>query len=156
MYVDAGLLCAGSLSGTTNVITGQSVVGTGNINSTNVVDLLQNRDIGEGAPFFGRFEVGTAVAGGTSVEMQVIAHDDTGQSTNVTVIGTSGAIPVASLTAGARFAVACNPRIANKGQRYLSQRFVVVGTTTGGVIVGDFGLEIQNGMDFFPSGFSVL
>lgn len=155
MYVDNNLMVSGSISGST--VTGQNVFSAGtSVLSTNTIDLLQNRDIGEGWDVFGRFQVTTAAAGGTSIEMQIIVADDAALSSNVTVVGTTGAIPVASLVAGARFACAINPRIANKGQRYMGARYTSVGTTTACAVVGDVGAEIQDGQKFYPSGFAVL
>jgi len=156
MIVDAALALSGSILG--NTVTGQNVyASSASVLSTNTVDLGIARDIGEGSDFvFGRFEVTTAFAGGTSAEFQVIAADDAALTSNVTVIGTTGAIPVASLTAGARFACDVNPRIASKGQRYLGLRTVNVGANTAGAIYGDIGAEIQDGQKFYGSGFAVL
>lgn len=156
MIVDAALALSGSILG--NTVTGQNVFGNGtSVLSTNTVDLGIARDIGEGSDFvFGRFEVTTAFAGGTSCEFQVITADDAALSTNVTVLGTTGAIAVASLTAGARFACDVNPRIASKGQRYIGLRAVNVGNNTAGAIYGDVGAEIQDGQKFYGSGFAVL
>jgi hypothetical protein len=154
MYVDNNLLVSGSISGST--ITGQTVTGASAVLSTNTIDLLQARDIGEGADTFGRFEVTTAFTGLTALEMQVVIADDAALSTNLTVIGTTGAIPVASLTAGARFACDINPRIASKGQRYMGCRYVPTGTGTAGALLGDIGAEIQDGQKFYPAGFAVL
>lgn len=154
MMCDNNLLVSGSISGST--ITGQTVTGTGNVLSTNTIDLGTNRDIGEGPDFYLRAEVVTAVAGATSIEIQAIAADDAALSSNVTVIGTTGAIPVASLTAGARFAAALNPRLGSKGQRYLGARYVITGTGTAGAFVADYGLEVQDGQKFYPAGFAVL
>lgn len=156
MYIDNNLLVSGSVSAA-GVVAGQNVFSAGtSVLSTNTIDLLQARDIGEGADLYGRFEVTTAAVGGTSIEMQIIAADDAGLSTNVTVLGTTGAVPVASLTLGSRFACAINPRLANKGQRYVGARYVSVGTTTAGAVMGDIGLEIQDGQKFYPNGFAVL
>lgn len=155
MYVDNNLLLSGSISGST--VTGQTVTGTNtSVLSTNTVDLLQTRDIGEGKDIFGRFQCVTAASGGTSVEFQVIAADDAALTTNVTVIGTTGAIAVASVTANARFACDVNPRIGSKGQRYVGLRYVLVGAVAAGAYVGDIGIEIQDGQKFHSSGFSVL
>ncbi|MBU3640521.1 Bbp16 family capsid cement protein [Polynucleobacter sp. Fuers-14] len=163
MILDALLTLAGSIVG--NTVTPQTVTGTNtNVLSTNVIDLStggipsgQVRDIGEGSDIPAlRVEVMTAFAGATSVEFQAIQHDDTAQSTNVTVVGSTGAIPVASLVAGARFVAEINPRIASKGQRYLSGRFVIVGAGSAGAIFADIGVEIQDGQKFLPSGFAVL
>lgn len=156
MIVDALLVVSGAVSAA-GVVSGQTVTGTGNVLSTNTVDLLQNRDIGEGNDLVKlRAEILTAFAGATSVEIQAIVADDAGLTTNVAVIGTTGAIPLASLAAGARFAAELNPRIGNKSQRYLGARYVIVGTGTAGAVFTDFGSEIQDGQKFYPSGFAVL
>jgi hypothetical protein len=154
MIVDNNLLVSGSISG--NTVTGQTVTGTGPVLSTNTIDLMQARDVGEGEDLFIRSEVVTAVAGATSIEVQAITADDAALSANVTVVGTTGAIPAASLTAGARFAAKMNPRIGSKGQRYLGARYVITGTGTAGAFVTDFGLETQDGQKFYPAGFAVL
>ena len=162
MMTDALLVVAGSIVGST--VNPQSIVGSGSLLSTNVIDLStggipagQVRDIGEGSdiPVL-RAQIMTAVTGPTSVEYQVIQHDDIAQSTNVTVVGTTGPIPAASMVAGARFVAQINPRIGSKGQRYLSGRWVIVGTVSTGAIFADLGIEIQDGQKFLPSGFAVL
>ena len=155
MYVDNNLLLSGSISGAT--VTPQTVTGTNtSVLSTNTVDLSQARDMGEGQGLFGRFQVSTAASGGTSVEFQVIAADDAALSSNVAVCGSTGAIAVASLTAGARFACGVNPRLASKGQRYMGLRYVLVGAVAAGAYVGDLGIEVQDGAKFYPSGYAVL
>lgn len=155
MIVDNNLLVSGSISG--NTVTGQTVTGTNtSVLSTNTIDLLQARDVGEGENLSLRAEVVTAVAGATSIEVQAIQADDAGLTTNVTVVGTTGAIPLASLTAGARFVADLNPRIGSKGQRYLGARYVIVDAGSAGAFVADFGIEIQDGQKFYPAGFAVL
>lgn len=155
MIVDALLTLSGTISG--NTVTGQTVTGADTtVLSTNTVDLGIARDIGTGGDFYGRFEVSTAAVGGTSVEFQVIAADAANLTGNVTLMGTTGAIAVASLTNTARFACAINPRLASKGQRYVGLRFVIVGAVTAGAYYGDLGLEIQDGQKFYGAGFVVL
>jgi len=147
MYVDAFL----TLSSV------QTVTGTNtSVLSTNTIDLGIQRDIGEGRDLYLRTQVGTAFAGATSVEIQAIVADDAALTTNVTVIGSSGAIPLASLTAAARFAVELNPRIGSKGQRYLGARYVIVGTGSAGTVTSDIGIEIQDGAKFYPVGTVVI
>lgn len=166
MIVDALLTLHGSISG--NTVTGTNAFATNaNVNSTNVVDLssgyapngigaVQTRDVGAGNDLTRmRVAVTTAFTGGTSAEFQIIAHDDTGQATNVTVVGSSGAIPVASLTAGARFEVEINTRLLSKGQRYLSMRTVNVGANAAGAIFADFGPDLED-FKTYPVGFAVL
>ena len=156
MYVDNNLVVSGAVSAA-GAVSGQTVTGTGNVLSTNTIDLGVARDIGEGNDRLKlRAEVLTAFAGATSVEMQAIVADDAALSSNVTVIGTTGAIPLASLTAGARFAVELNPRIGSKSQRYLGVRYVIVGTGSAGAVFADFGAEYQDGQKFYPNGFAVL
>ena len=155
-YVDNNLLLSGSIS-STGAVAGQTVFSAGtSVLSTNTVDLGTARDMGEGGDLFGRFEYTVAAVGGTSIEMQVISADDAALSVNVTVIGTTGAIPVASLTVGSRTACDINPRIGSKGQRYLGLRYISVGTTTAGSVFGDLGAEIQDGQKFYANGFAVL
>lgn len=157
MYVDNNLTVSGGVSAT-GAVSGQTVTGNNtSVLSTNTVDLSVARDIAEGnnMPKL-RAQVMTSFAGATSVEIQAIVADNEALSTNVTVIGSSGAIPLASLTAGARFVVELNPRIASKGQRYLGARYVIVGNGTAGVVFTDFGLEVQDGQKSYPSGFAVL
>jgi hypothetical protein len=166
-YVDNNLVLGGSIaySGGTVTITGQSIVGTNtSVLSTNVIDLAsggipsgQTRDMGSGADYdYLRTIVTTAFAGATSVEFQAIQHDDTAQSTNVTVVGTTGAVLLANLTLGARLVAQINPRIGSKGQRYMSGRFVIVGAGSAGTAFVDIGAEFQDGQKFYPNGFAVL
>ncbi len=154
MMVDANLAVAGSITG--NTITGQAVFASNaNVTSANTVDLLQARDIAEGRDLYGRVEVTTAAAGGTSMEFQFIVADDAALSVNVTQIATTGAIPVASLTAGARFTCKLNPRLGSLSQRYLGMRCVNVGLNTAGAVYADVGIEIAD-VKIYPSGFSVM
>jgi hypothetical protein len=156
MMIDNNLVVSGAVSAA-GVISGQTATGTDtSVLSTNTIDLGTTRDLGEGADQYGRFEVITAASGGTSVEFQVIAADAAALTGNVTVVGTTGAIAVASLTAGARFACAINPRLASKGQRYLGVRYVTVGAVAAGAYFADIGCEVQDGQKFYPNGFAVL
>lgn len=166
MITDAFLALAGSISG--NTVTPASVFGagttivSGSFTGGNVIDTAAPgnpsgnvRDIGEGGELYLRVQVSTAAVGGTSMQFNVVSADDAAITTNVTVIGTTGAIPVASLTAGARFAAELNPRIASIGQRYIGLQVVNVGTNTAGAIYADIGDGIQDGQKFYPSGFTI-
>ncbi len=158
MYVDNNLTVAGGITAA-GAVSYQTVTGASAVLSANTVDLLQNREMGQGQELFARAQVGTAFAGLTSLTVEVIQADDAALSSNVSVIGSSGAIPVASLTAGARFAVAANPKIGSKGQRYMGLRFTPAGTGTAGTLFADFGVEIDDalaGAKAYPSGFAVL
>lgn len=156
MYVDNNLVVSGAITAA-GAVTYQSVLGNGTtVLSTNTIDLGTNRDIGEGEDLVLRCEIGTAVSGGTSLEIQVITADDAGLTSNVTVLGTTGAIPVASLIAGSRWVVDPRPMIGSKGKRYLGAQYINVGNNTAGTAFADFGLEVQDGQKFYPSGFAIL
>lgn len=125
MYVDNGLLVSGSVSAA-NVITGQTVNGSGNVLSTNTVDLLQNRDLGEGLDVFARVQATVAQAGATSVEVQAITADDAALTANINVLATTGALAIAKWSVGARQAIKLSGVLNSKGQRYLGDRKSVV------------------------------
>lgn len=155
MYLDNNTLVSGSITG--NTLTPQTVTGTDTtVLSTNTVDLGVNRDIGAGSDYPKLHAlVGTAFSGGTSVEIQAIVADNAALSSNVTVVGSSGAIAVANLTAGARFAVEINERIGSLGKRYLGVRYVTVGAVSAGTMTAFYGLDTQDGQKFYPGGFTV-
>lgn len=122
--------------------------------STDKIDLLSAREIGEGADLFFVFSVGTAFAGGTSITFQIVTDDNTALS-SPTVIAASAAIVTASLTAGAQFVVPIPPQIASLGERYLGVQYTVVGTYSAGTITADVVHNIQDGKKFYASGFTV-
>lgn len=155
MITDALLAVSGSITG--NTITPQSIFASGaTVVSTNTIDLGVARDMFEGDDhLFARGEIVAAVTGGTSVEIQIITSASANLGTP-TVIGTSGAIPVATLVAGYRFAIQGNPKLASTGQRYLGLQYVNVGANTTGTAYADFGAELQDGQKFYGSGFAVL
>ena len=154
MMQDAQLLLSGTINGTTNAITPQTV--TAAAVSSNTVDLLQARDLGEGTDLFGRFQVATAATGGTTLEFQIIAADDAALGTNITVLGTTGPIPLARRTAGARCACGTSPVLGRIGQRYVGARYVPTGTFTAGAYVADIGIEVQDGQTFYPANQSII
>lgn len=153
MITDANLLLSGTLKADGS-ITPQTV--TANAVSANTVDLRQATDIGQGQPLFGRFYVHTAAVGGTSLEMQIIAADNEALTAGVVVLGTTGAVPLAQLKAGARFACALSPQIASTGKRYMGARYVAQGTFSAGAYTADVGLEIQDGQKSTPRGYNVI
>lgn len=124
--------------------------------STDTIDLSVARDMGEGRELFMNFAVGTAFAGGTSTNFEIIIADNAALSSNVVVVGASGAIATADLTAGRTIAVNINPQVASLGKRYLGARYTVVGTNSAGTVTADVVLDIQDGRKSYPSGFSVV
>ena len=121
--------------------------------STDTVDLGVARDIGAGENLYMNFTVGTAFAGGTSTEFQVIGSASADLS-SPTVLGSSGAIATAGLTAGKRAAVRVNPAIGSNGLRYFGARYVVVGTNTAGTVTADVVHGVQD-QKSYASGFTV-
>lgn len=124
--------------------------------STDSIDLSLARDIGEGQDVVFNFSVGTAFAGGTSVQFEVIVADNAALTTNPVAVGSSAAIATASLTAGKMEAVRVNPQIASLGKRYMGARYTVVGTMTAGTVTADVVETIQDGRKAYASGFTVV
>lgn len=124
--------------------------------STDTVDLSVARDIGEGQDLFMNFAVTEAFAGGTSTNFEVIIADNAALSSNVQVIGASGAIVTASLPLGTNVAVRLNPQIASLGKRYLGARYTVSGTNSAGKVTADIVMDIQDGKKYYASGFAVV
>ena len=119
----------------------QSLAGTGNILSTNVIDLgvagtlakdgtaIRN-DVGRGEEPKVFAQITADVSGGTSVQLQLVQADDSAMSTNLEVLEQTDAIAVATLKAGYQFRLTRIPPGVTR--RYLAMRYVVVGTNTSG------------------------
>ena len=123
--------------------------------STDTIDLVQARDIGEGTPLYMNFAVTTAMTGGTSIKFEVITSANANLS-SPTVIGSSDAIATANLTLGKNVVVRFNPLIAEKGERYIGARYTVSGTYNGGKITADVVETIGDGRKYYASGFTVV
>ena len=124
--------------------------------STDTIDLSVARDIGEGKDLYMNFAVTEAFAGGTSTNFEVIIADNAALSSNVVVVGASGATVTADLTLGKNIAVRINPLVGSLGKRYIGARYTVSGTNTAGKVVADIVETIQDGKKFYASGFSVV
>lgn len=162
MILDRNLIVSGSVGGTATSpsITGQAVTTTAV--STDTIDLSVARDIGSGGEdLILRAEITTLFAGLTSLNIEAIVTDAADLTGNVTVIGSTGAITLASggLAAGERYNVRLNPRLAalaRTGRRYLGVRYTVVGTASAGAVFADFGVGVQDGLKNYASGYSIL
>lgn len=124
--------------------------------STNTIDLLTAQDIGEGEDLYANFSVPTTCTSGSSstVTFQTIVSASAAL-TSPLVVGSSDAIPVASLTAGYRTSVAINPQIKSLGKRYLGVQYVVAGgSLTGGAISADINIGVTDRKEY-ASGFKV-
>jgi len=124
--------------------------------SADTIDLSQARDMGEGQDLFMNFALTAAFAGGTSTNFEVIIADNAALSSNVVVVGASGAIATANLTLGANFPVRINPIVGSTGKRYMGARYTVVGTNSAGTVTADVVTDIQDGKKFYASGFAVV
>jgi hypothetical protein len=124
--------------------------------SSDTIDLSVARDIGEGHNLNMNFAMTEAFAGGTSTNFEVIIADNAALSSNVVVVGASGAIATADLTLGKNVAVRINPLIGSLGKRYIGARYTVSGTNTAGKVTADIVETIQDGKKFYASGFSVV
>jgi hypothetical protein len=150
------------LSGTvpaTGSVTGQAALPASGtpVLSTNTINLSNIRDIGEGEDMYMVFTVVAAYNNLTSLQFEVIGSTATDLSTGVVPIGSSGAVPLASLTANATFYVRINPQNASKGTQYLGARYTTVGTTpTTGSVCAYITKDIQDGRKYYPSGFSII
>jgi hypothetical protein len=155
MYVDNNLIVSGGVTAA-GVVSFQTVIGSLVVLSTNTIDLGVARDIGAGEDTFLRVEVGTAFTGLTALDLEAIVADDAALSVNVTTVGELKGIPVASLAAGARFAIDISPLLGSNGRRYLGARFTPTGTGTAGTLFADYGLETQDGGKSYASGFAII
>ena len=144
MFIDANLVFDQGTYSYTTGMTGANQFGSGTTTtSTNIIDLLNARDIGAGtandhSDLTVEFLVTTAYAGGTSVNFQVQGSTD---STTWTTYCESGAIAIASLGAGK--AVKLKMPIVNPDDgalpRYLRTAYVNVGANTAGAVIAWLG-----------------
>jgi len=157
MILDNYLVVSGTVPAT-GVVTGQSVLPASGtpVVSTDTIDLVSIRDIGEGQDLYMIFTVVAAYNTLTSLTFEVIGATNAALTTGVTVLGSSGAVALASLTANATFVVRINPALYSTGTRYLGARYSTVGTTpTTGSVCAYIVQDIQDGKKFYTSGFTV-
>lgn len=120
----------------------QAVTGTGNILSTNAIDMgvagtvakdgaAVYHDLGRGGEDVEVFaQVVADCVGGTSLTFQLVMADDAALTTNLSVVQQTDAIPLATLKAGYQARFSCLP--AGLSKRYLGMRYVAAGTFTAG------------------------
>jgi hypothetical protein len=159
MILDNYLVVSGTVPAT-GVITGQAalpVAGTPVV-STDTIDLVNTRDIGEGQDLYMVFTIVAAYNTLTTLTIEVIGATNAALSSGVTVLGSTGAIALASLTANATFMVRINPALYSTGTRYIGARYTngAGGSTpTTGSVCAYLVQDIQDGRKFYASGFTV-
>lgn len=134
MITDAFTLFSGALSAA-GVLTGQAITASPTV-STNSYDTgpraigsNQPVDLGNGNEIKVAISVLVAPTVATSVEFQLVQADDAALTTNVEVLSSTGAIPIASLPLGLLLELQFIG--ANlTARRYVGVRYVVVGTAT--------------------------
>ena len=163
MFIDQLSVVAGTVPAT-GAMTGLSLATTAAATavSTDSIDLGIARDIGEGSDLYFMIHVVAAVTGATSVQWDAIYATDGPLTTGVIVGGSTGAIPVASLTAGSVHVIDLTPVLrynatseSSKAARYLGLRYIVIGTASAGSYCGYITLNPQDGKKFYASGFTV-
>lgn len=133
--------------------------------STNTIDLLAHRDIGAGKQLRAQFYVNETFAGGTALQVVLLAHRTAVVATDVSayefaVIGSSESFtlaPVNYLLAGKFFSVPLadipQPKLDTfstgystnyAGLRYVTASYVVTGTWTAGKLSGGIVLQASD------------
>ena len=124
---------------TYQTVTGASaVVSANSFDTTGASPTGQNIDLGKGEEMDIVAQVGTAFAGLTALEVQFISADDAALTTNVTVLGSTGAVPVANLGAGQQVVLATPVADPRTVRRYDGLRYVPTGTGTAGTVFAAF------------------
>lgn len=161
MILDAAMLLSGAVSAA-GVLTGQSLVGTGNILSTNTIDIApltlggnQPGDTGVGEDLYLEFGIVVAVAGGTSVRFQIVQADDAALTSGVQVINQTDDIPIVNLGVGALVPLGWDPAQPYNPKRYVGARYVVTGTNTAGTVTAAVVKNQQTRQMSYKSGYAV-
>lgn len=148
MITDALLTVSGS-NNPGAAITGQAI--TADAYSTDTIDLLQARDVGEGESLYMVFTVVQAFNTLTSLDLEVVTSANANLSSH-TVIAERNVL-LAGLTAGAQYVIKIPPQVGSLGERYLGARYDVNGTNpTQGSILAQVVLDLQDGMKFYARG----
>jgi hypothetical protein len=158
MILDGAL----QFTGTPGTVSGDSPT-TGTQQSTNVIDLLNARDLGIGDDPALKIliEILTAFAGGTSLEVQLQGAPDNGSGApgSYTTMADTGALAEAGLVAGRYIMAIDMPRILLPSPlapglqalpRFLRLQYVSVGTHGAGAIYGGIVLDRQDQISYPP------
>lgn len=164
MILDGAL----QFTGTAGTVSNDSPT-TGTQQSTNVIDLVNARDmgIGDDPALKLMVEILTTFTGGTSLQLQLQGAPDNGSGSpgSYTTMWDSGAIAEASLLAGRYLANIDMPRtilaLPNTGAsaaqalpRFLRLQYITVGTHGAGAIYGSIVLDRQDYVAY-PAGITI-
>jgi hypothetical protein len=136
----------GTYSASTGIIGINQFASGATTTSTNTIDMINNRDLGDGPGANSlaiQFQITTAYTGGTSVNFQVQGSTD---NTTWTTYSETGAILVAGLTVGALFSLPLPPVNPDTGAlpRYLRTAYVNAGANTTGAVISWLGNRDYN------------
>lgn len=120
----------------------QAITGTGTVVSTDSIDLqTANRNVGRSFAMRAHAVVTVALAGGTSIQAQLIESANANLS-SPTVLASGPVVALAAAIAGAEL---LDVPVPGTAKRYLGMQFVLVGTFTGsGAVQGNIVAETDN------------
>ena len=162
MILDSNLLLSGAIS-SAGVLTGQLVTANSTL-STNTIDMAslalggnQTSDVGAGEPLTVEFSILVAPATATDVQFQLIQADDAALTSNVQVIVSTAAFPIASLPAGTIVPVNYDRAAPFAPKRYIGARYIATGTTiTAMSVVASIVKNVQDVRNItYKSGFAI-
>ena len=120
--------------------------------STDVYDQgVNGGNLGAGQPLMFEALVTDDFAGATSVEVQLVGADNAALTSNPVIIESSGAVALADLTAGYRFAGTAN---LHEAKQFIGFKYVVVGPATGGTVTSFINLDV-NAYTSYAAGYDV-
>ena len=137
---------------------GQTITTSGDNVSTNLIDIKSIRDIGEGKPLYMVWAVTEAFArsaGALTATFQILANDVEDLTTTPIVLAATDAIAKTDLPIGTKVALQIPPNLGSLGYLYLGANVQLSATGDTGAVTCDIVETIQDGMKFYPSGFSL-
>jgi len=153
MIIDGSSLFDGTFSTSAGLTALNQYGSDTTLYSTNVLDMINFRDLGQGhdmGPLLGvEITVGTAFSGGTSVNFQLQGSTD---NSHFSTYMETGAITTANLVAGTKIKFPLppvDPESATK-PRYYRLGYVEVGPNTAGSLIAFLGA--YSGSNYYPPG----
>lgn len=148
MFIDANLVFdQGTYVAGTGIIGAAQFASGATTTSTNTLDMINPRDMGDAPSSAGdmavNFMITTAYAGGISVNFQLQGSTD---NTTWTTYSETGAVPIASLGIGALLTLPLPPTNPDAGliPRYYRTAYVNAGANTAGSVIAWLGPRTYN------------